>query len=176
MGKNICVFCSSSDYINPKYLDLAREVGEYLAKNGHILVWGGGKVGMMGVVARAVHAHGGKMIGVIPDFLRDREIAYEQADELVITSDLFDRKKKMLERSDAYLILPGGFGTLDEWLEVLTLKQLRQHRAPIVVLNYEGFFDEVLAFFKRICDQGFAPLEHGYFEVVETVDDLGSFF
>ena len=172
MGQRVCVFCASSNLIDPGFLALATEVGTFIGQAGHTLVYGGGRVGMLGAVARGVHSHGGKVVGVIPDFLRDREVAYEQADELIITQDLFERKRVMLDHSDVYLILPGGFGTLDEWLEVMTLKQLRRHSAPIIVLNHRGFFDEVIAFYHKVEAMKFAPEDHGYFQVIPSLAPL----
>ena len=123
------------------------------------LVYGGGRVGLMGVLARAVHAHGGKVVGVIPDFLRAKEVAYEEADELIVTRDLRERKAIMESRSDAFVALPGGFGTLEEILEILTLKQLATHAKPVVFLNAQGFFDPLLALFEQLYREQFAKEE-----------------
>src|SRR5437867_216516 len=131
----ICVFSSSSDAVAPHYVELAQSFGALLARRHMGLVYGAGRVGLMGVLARAVHAHGGRVIGVIPDFLRAQEVAYEEADELIVTRDLRERKAIMESRYDAFVALPGGFGTLEEILEILTLKQLATHAKPVVFLN-----------------------------------------
>jgi hypothetical protein len=138
----------------------ARELGELLARHRLTLVYGGGKVGLMGVVARAVHDCCGRVVGVLPGYLRTAELAYEAADELLITNDLRERKAVMEARSDAVVVLPGGFGTLEEALEMLTLKQLRQHHKPVVFLNTAGFFDPLLAMFERLYTERFARPEN----------------
>ena len=159
MIRSICVFSSSSDAVASQYVAAATELGAALAKRSLTLVYGGGRVGLMGVVARSVHAHGGRVVGVIPGFLRRHEVAYEEADELIVTKDLRERKAIMEERADAFIALPGGFGTLEEILEILTLKQLATHSKPIVFLNTERFFDPLLALFEQLFDQSFAKSE-----------------
>jgi uncharacterized protein (TIGR00730 family) len=151
----------------------AAELGAAIAKRRLTLVYGGGRVGLMGVVARSVHAHGGRVIGVIPDFLRRHEVAYEEADELIVTKDLRERKAIMEERADAFVALPGGFGTLEEILEILTLKQLATHTKPVVFLNTERFFDPLLALFEHLFDQSFAKREtRTHYHVVHTPLDV----
>jgi len=159
MIRSICVFSSSSDAVAPHYMAAATELGAAIAKRSLTLVYGGGRVGLMGVVARSVHAHGGRVVGVIPGFLRRHEVAYEEADELIVTKDLRERKAIMEERADAFIALPGGFGTLEEILEILTLKQLATHSKPIVFLNTERFFDPLLNLFEQLFDQSFAKPE-----------------
>jgi hypothetical protein len=170
---SVCVYCSSSDAIDDRYPPVADALGRGLARRGHTLVYGGGSVGLMGTVARGVHAEGGRVVGVIPASLREREgIAYELADELVVTQSLHERKKKMVARADAFAILPGGFGTLEEFLEVLTLKQLGNHQRPIVLVNTDGFFDPLLAFFRRLYDDRFARASaETLVDVVPAPDD-----
>jgi hypothetical protein len=159
MPSSICVFSSSSDAVAPHFFRAAEEVGALLAREGMTLIYGGGKVGLMGALAGAVHRHGGKVIGVIPQYLRREEIAYEAADELIVTMDMRERKAVMEARADAFLSLPGGFGTLDEILEILTLKQLRQHAKPVVFLNTENFFGPLLDLFEHLYTHQFAKTE-----------------
>lgn len=172
-GASICVFCSSSDAVAPEYFVAAREFGAALAQCGLTLVYGGGQVGLMGAVARAVHQHHGKVIGVIPTYLRTRELAYEASDELLVTPDLRARKAAMEGRADAFVALPGGFGTLEEILEVLTLKQLGRHHKPIAFLNTNCFFDPLLAQFEKLFAEQFTkPGYRSYYYVAPTVKDL----
>ena len=156
----LCVFCSSSDAVAPEYFAAAREVGALLARRQVTLIYGGGCVGLMGALARSVHEHGGRVVGVIPSFLRTKEIAYEAADELIVTRDLRERKAVMEARAEAFLALPGGFGTLEETLEILTLKQLATHAKPVVFLNTNGFFDPLLALFEQMFEHQFAKPHH----------------
>ncbi len=153
---SICVYCSSSDDIADVYPPVADALGREIARRGHSLVYGGGAVGLMGVLAKAAHAAGSEVTGVIPSKLQDREgIAYE-ADELVVTETMRKRKGIMFERAEAFVVLPGGYGTLEEFMEVLTLKQLGYHDYPIVLLNVDGFFDTLLDFFGELRDGQFA--------------------
>ena len=153
----VCVYCSSSNHISDVYPPVADALGRGLAERNHRLVYGGGTVGLMGVVARAVHDEGGTVVGVIPEKLKSREgLAYELADELVVTRTMQDRKRRMFTAADAFVVLPGGFGTLEEFLEVLTLKQLSYHDRPIVLVNTGGFFDPLLDFFGTLYDEHFA--------------------
>ena len=153
---SICVYCSSSNAIADTYPPVAEALGRGIARRGHELVYGGGAVGLMGVLAHAAHEEGGTVTGVIPSKLQDREgIAYD-ADELVVTDTMRERKGIMFRRSDAFVVLPGGFGTLEEFMEVLTLKQLGYHDHPIVILNVNGFFDTLLDFFDELRDGQFA--------------------
>jgi hypothetical protein len=168
----ICVFCSSSEGIDPAFFAVAEDLGRALAERGHQLVYGGASVGLMGTLARSVQRHGGRVVGVIPVALEGREIAFTGADELIVTKDLRDRKGIMEERSDAFLTLPGGFGTLEETIEILTLRQLGLHHKPLVILNTEGFYDPLLHLFRHIEREGFAPLGgNGLYQVVATVDE-----
>ena len=161
MGRAVCVFCGSASGLPEVHRRAARELGGEIARRGHRLVYGGGNVGLMGEVARSVHQHGGTVFGAIPRALVDRELAYGPADELVVTDTLRERKAEMDARADAFVALPGGFGTLEELLEVLTLRQLRLHDRPIVVLNVAGYYDPFLAMVGAMVGQGFAPLGEG---------------
>jgi uncharacterized protein (TIGR00730 family) len=168
-GRSVCVFCSSAGGLPEAYRSAARDLGAELAGRGHRLVYGGGNVGLMGEVARSVHEHGGTVVGVIPQGLVDRELAYDPADELLVTDTMRERKAEMDARADAFVALPGGFGTLEELLEVLTLRQLRLHDRPIVLVNVAGYWDPFLAMVSDMIDQGFAPLGEGtLFQVAKT--------
>jgi uncharacterized protein (TIGR00730 family) len=156
----ICVYCSSSSAVAEAYQRAARELGALIAARGHSLVYGGGNVGLMGELARAVKAAGGHVLGVIPRRLRDYELAYEEADELIVTESMAERKATMEKYADAYVALPGGFGTLEEILQVITLKQLGYLHAPIVFLNLQGFYDHLLAHFERLYHEHFAKPDH----------------
>jgi cytokinin riboside 5'-monophosphate phosphoribohydrolase len=161
MGRSVCVFCGSASGLPEVHRRAARELGGEIARRGHRLVYGGGNVGLMGEVARSVHRHGGTVFGAIPRSLVDRELAYGPADELVVTDTLRERKAAMDARADAFVALPGGFGTLEELLEMLTLRQLGLHDRPIVVLNVAGYYDPFLAMVAAMVGQGFAPLGEG---------------
>ena len=151
----ICVFCSSSERIHPAHLELAAELGAELARRGHDLVSGGGRVSMMGVVARAVRAGGGHTIGVIPAALTGLEVADEDADELVVTADMRERKARMDGAADAFLALPGGLGTLEELLEVWVAGTLGMHDKPVVVLDPTGVYAALRDLVDKLLVQGF---------------------
>jgi uncharacterized protein (TIGR00730 family) len=152
----ICVFCSSSERIDPVHVELARQVGAELARRGHDLVSGGGRVSMMGAVARAVRDGGRHTLGVIPQALIGLEVADLDADELVVTPDMRERKGRMDAAADAFLALPGGLGTLEELLEVWVAGSLGMHRKPVVVLDPSGVLDGLAALVKALVEQGFA--------------------
>lgn len=156
MGKSICVFSSSSDTVDGSFFALAEELGAEMARRGHVLVYGGTNVGLMGALARAARHHAGKVVGVIPRFMVERGIAFDAASELIVTNDMRQRKATMEARSDAFLALPGGFGTLEEIFEIITLKQLRQHTKPVVFLNPDGYYDPLAALFEHMYEKRFA--------------------
>ena len=159
MSGSVCVYCSSSDAVPGVYFDAAKAFGAALAKSGRALVYGGGNIGLMGALARSVHEHGGHVIGVIPEALRELELAYKGADELIVTADLRERKAAMESRADAFVALPGGYGTLEEMIEILTLKQLHFHEKPIVIVNTDDFYRPLLAMFEQMYAQHFAKPE-----------------
>jgi cytokinin riboside 5'-monophosphate phosphoribohydrolase len=165
---SICVFCASASGLPAVHHQAARDLGHELGRRGHRLVYGGGNVGLMGEVARATHQAGGRVHGVIPRVLVDRELAYDPADELVVTETLRERKAEMDARADAFVALPGGFGTLEELLEVLTLRQLRLHDRPVVLVNVAGYWDPFLAMVRSMVEQGFAPSGEGRLFTVAT--------
>ena len=159
MIRSVTVFCGSSDSVDRKYFAAAEELGAKLARRGWRLIYGGGGVGLMGSLARAVLAHGGEVTGIIPKALLELGVGDTGLTELVVTDGLRDRKAIMDERGDAFVALPGGLGTLEEVLEALTLKQLGYHRKPIAVLDLHGFFDPLWAQFQRGIDEGFIKPE-----------------
>jgi hypothetical protein len=151
----ICVFCASSSTLEQKWLDLATRTGREMAARGHSLVSGGGRVGMMGAVGEGARAGGAHTLGIIPQSLVDMEIADRESDELIVTTDMGVRKNLMIERSDAFLTLPGGLGTFDELFEVWTTATLDLHEKPIVLLNHEGFYDGLLAWLDGLAETAF---------------------
>jgi uncharacterized protein (TIGR00730 family) len=151
----IGVFCASSSTLDQKWLDLADRTGRELAARGHSLVSGGGCVGMMGAVAAGARAGGAHTLGIIPQALVDLEVADLDADELIVTPDMGVRKNLMIERSAAFITLPGGLGTLDELFEVWTTATLDLHTKPIVLLDPEGFYDGLLAWLDRLAETAF---------------------
>jgi len=176
MSKLICVYCSSSDRLDVKYYAAAEALGRALAARGWGLVYGGGKVGLMGALARTVKAGGGRVVGVIPQFMCDKELAYDEADELVTVITMRERKMLMEARADAFVALPGGWGTLEEIMEILTLRQLDVIRKPCVFLNQDGFYDELFRFFGKMVEERFnKPTNLSLFEVARTVDETVAF-
>ena len=143
--KTICVYCGSGPGSNPRFIETAIALGKILAENRIRLVYGGGSIGLMGALATSVLDHGGTVTGIIPDFLTSRENALTRAQELIVTPDMHERKRLMFERSDAFVALPGGVGTLEELVEQLTWKQLGRHTKPILLANVDGFWEPLLA-------------------------------
>jgi cytokinin riboside 5'-monophosphate phosphoribohydrolase len=152
----ICVFSSSSDAIDRNFFSAALELGMEIALRNGTLVYGGTNIGLMGAVARATQKHGGHVIGVIPEFLRAKGITFTSADELIVTHDMRERKATMESRSDAFVALPGGFGTLEEMIEIITLKQLRQHVKPVVFLDIDNFYRPLQRLFEHMISNHFA--------------------
>jgi hypothetical protein len=148
--QSICVYCGSGTGENSVYVKAAREFGRILAASRIGLVYGGGSLGLMGEIARSVLAHGGHVTGVIPGFLSEREHMLIEAQELIVVDDMHQRKQLMFAKSDAFVALPGGLGTLEEFVEQLTWSQLGQHAKPIVLANIEGFWDPLLVLFERM--------------------------
>jgi len=143
--KTICVYCGSGPGSNPRFIEAAIALGKVLAENRIRLVYGGGSIGLMGALATSVLDHGGTVTGIIPDFLTSRENALTRVQELIVTPDMHERKRLMFERSDAFVALPGGVGTLEELVEQLTWKQLGRHTKPILLANIDGFWEPLLA-------------------------------
>jgi len=155
MSLIVCVFCASSNHIGEHYLDAARNLGRLMADSGYSLVYGGGNNGLMGVLSAEMKAHGGKVTGVIPQRLNDLGFAFEGADEMIVTDGMRKRKAIMEERADGFIGLPGGFGTLEELLEIVTLRQLGMLDKPIVFLNVAGFFDGLFSQFEKGFEERF---------------------
>lgn len=153
--KRICVFCGSSKGGRPIYTASARTVAMLLARRGVGLVYGGGNVGLMGVVADAVMEAGGQVIGVIPEALVKRELAHRTVTELIVVRSMHERKAKMAELADGFIALPGGYGTFEEFCEIITWAQLGMHRKPCAILNVEGYYDALLTLFDRAVAEGF---------------------
>lgn len=172
-SKAVCVYCGSRDGGNPDYAAAATATGLMLAVNGWRLVYGAGDVGLMGRVASAVQAAGGNTFGVIPTHLMNREVGKRDLDSFVITETMHERKKVMFMNADAVVVLPGGAGSLDEFFEVLTWRQLGLHRKPIILLNIAGFWDPLLALMRHVVAQGFAGDDIlGFVTVVADVTAL----
>ncbi|MBD5635596.1 MAG: TIGR00730 family Rossman fold protein, partial [Candidatus Eremiobacteraeota bacterium] len=151
----ICVFCGSSDGVRPQYLESARAAGTFLANRGIGVVYGGGRVGLMGAVADAAIAAGGEVIGVIPEMLAAREVAHRSLTKLHVVGSMHERKALMAAESDAFLALPGGFGTLEELFEAVTWRQLGYHAKPCAVLNVAGYYDALERFCNDTLSGGF---------------------
>lgn len=171
--ESVCVYCGSGKGLNPAYALTARKFGKALADANIGLVYGGGSLGLMGEVAKAALGAGGKVTGIIPEFLGAREQMLQDVDELIVTKDMHARKKLMFERSDAFVALPGGIGTLEELVEQLTWSQLGQHNKPIVVANIEGFWTPFLALLAHMKKETF--IREGldvHFTVVDTAEKI----
>ena len=152
---SVCVYCGSRTGLDPAHAKAAREVGEEIGRRGWQLVYGGGKAGLMGVVADAVLEHGGRVVGVIPRILMEREVGHRGLNELHVVETMHQRKQMMAERARAFLALPGGIGTLEELFEVWTWRQIGYHDQPVGVLNVGGYYDALLAFLQHAVDSGF---------------------
>ncbi len=155
-GKSVCLFCGSSDLSDPAYTAAARAFGDQTARAGWRLVYGGGGVGLMGASARAAHEAGGRVLGVMPGFLRSRERLFDEV-ETVIVPSMHERKTIMYDQSDAFVVAPGGIGTLEEAIEVLSWKRLDLHSKPVIFLNLNGFWEPLLAVMAHSIEEGMTP-------------------
>ncbi len=171
--KAVCVYCGSGPGRNPKFVESARAFGRILAENNIRLVYGGGSIGLMGAIAESVVDHGGLVTGIIPDFLKARELMFRRAQEIIVTRDMHERKRLMFERADAFVALPGGVGTLEELVEQLTWAQLGRHKKPILMANIDQFWEPLGALLDHMRDMQFiraglnvAPI------VVDRVEDI----
>ena len=170
---SLCVFCGSKMGEDPAFEAAARALGAEMAGRGVRLVYGGGGIGLMGAVTEAVLDAGGEVTGVIPEFLMKYEVGNPGITELIVVESMHERKNTMFLRSDAFVVLPGGLGTMDETFEIITWKQLRQHSKPIVVLDAGGYWKPFAALVDNIIDGGFAhPASRDLFTVVDAVDDV----
>ena len=171
--QSICVFCGSSIHVDAVFQQAATATGKLIAEAGKTLVYGGGRVGLMGLCADAALAVGGKVIGVIPHHLQKWEKEHANLTELHEVDGMHPRKKMMYDRSDAFVILPGGLGTLDEAFEIILWKQLQLHDKPIVIVNIDGYWDPLVALIQRTVDRGFAHATHmNLFKVIRGVDEI----
>jgi hypothetical protein len=171
--RRVCVYCGSSPGNDPDFVAAATRLGAILADNGVGIVYGGGTVGLMGALATAALSRGGDIVGVIPGFLHTRERMLKNASELVVTDDMHERKRIMFERSDAFVALPGGIGTLEELVEQLTWAQLGRHRKPILIANIKGFWNPLLGVFDHMDETGYIHAASRLnFMVTDTVEDI----
>ena len=181
-GKSVCLFCGSSDLSDPAYTAAARDFGEQTAKAGWRLVYGGGGVGLMGASARAAHEAGGRVLGVMPGFLRSRERLFDDVETLIVPS-MHERKTIMYDQSDAFVVAPGGVGTLEEVIEVLSWKRLDLHSKPVIFLNLNGFWEPLLAVMEHSIAEGMTPASfrqawvvcdtvEGAIEAMKGADDM----
>lgn len=167
--KNVCVFCGSSRGANPAYAASARALGTAMANRGFGLVYGGGRVGLMGELAQAMLAAGGEAIGVIPDALLKREVGHGALTRLEVVDSMHERKARMAELSEAFIAMPGGFGTFEEWFEIITWAQLGIHEKPVALLNVAGYFDPLLEMIERSVNEEFIRPQHrALFSVADT--------
>ncbi len=169
----LCVYCGSSNDVDPRHLEGAAELGRLAARRGVEIVFGGGHVGLMGALADGALAEGGRVTGVIPEHLKNRELGHKGVSELIVVDSMHARKKRMFELSDAFCVLPGGFGTLDEAFEVITWKQLGLHDKPVVLVNLAGYWDPLLGMFDHQIGAGYVRPRHTrLFRVVERVESV----
>ena len=166
--KNVCVFCGSSRGNDPRYAAAARELGQELAERGLGLVYGGGRIGLMGEIARATLDAGGEAVGVIPEALLKREVGHGALTRLEVVDSMHERKSRMAELADAFIALPGGFGTYEEWFEIITWAQLGIHDKPCVLLNVAGYYDPLLEMIGRSMAEAFIRPEHRRLFAVAT--------
>jgi uncharacterized protein (TIGR00730 family) len=171
--KAVCVFCGARNEAPQTHLDAGKTFGTLLAQRGIRLVYGGGDCGVMGAVANAVLKNKGLVTGVFPRSLKDLESEHASLSEIIMVESMHERKRIMFERSDAIVVLPGGFGTMDEMFEIITWKQLKFHRKPIVILNHEGYWNPLVALMENIIESGFArPETRDLYSVVDTIDEV----
>lgn len=173
----VCVYCGSSDFVADSYKVAARRTGELLASHGYNIVYGGGRVGLMGIVADAGLKGGTEVVGIIPEHIKRYEVDHTGLTELIVVDSMHTRKRMMVERSDAFIILPGGIGTLDEMFEIITWRQLRLHGKPVIIVNTEGFWNPLVALMEHMTETGFMRkpnlpgAEDRLYHVVDTVEE-----
>lgn len=171
--KRLCVYCGSSDRVDETYRAAATRLGALMAEAGIELIYGGGRVGLMGLVANAVLAAGGRVTGIIPSHLYDLEVAHSGISKLIVVGNMHERKKLMFDLSDAFAVLPGGLGTLDEAIEIITWRQLKLHGKPLIIANVRGYWAPLKTLIDHTVDAGFAPpLAHGLYRFVDSVEDV----
>jgi uncharacterized protein (TIGR00730 family) len=171
--KSLCLYCGSSTGHNAAYREAATELGTKIAERGVRLIYGGGQIGLMGIAADAALAAGGAVIGVIPKFLMDAEVGHRGATELVVVANMHERKQRMFDLADGFVVLPGGLGTLDEMMETITWKQLGLHDKPVALLDVEGYWGALIEVIDRAIAEGFARREvKDLFLVARTADEV----
>ncbi len=171
--KSLCVYCGSSINVDEDFKTLAHDMGKILAENNIRLVYGGGKAGLMGIIADSVMTHGGEVTGIIPSHISDREIQHKGLTELHIVDSMHVRKQMMVDHSDAFLVLPGGVGTLDETCEIMTWRQLGIHDKPIVVADIKNYWTPFLTMIDHIIEKGFMrPDDKNVISVVKTLEEI----
>ena len=171
--RTVCVYCGSGPGAKPEFVAAAQKFGQILAENNVSLVYGGGSLGLMGALAKSVLDHGGRVTGIIPEFLVARERALKRAQEVVVTRDMHARKQMMFERADAFVALPGGIGTLEELVEQMTWAQLGRHRKPILIANIDGFWNPLCALLDHMRDLAFIRPEFPInLLVADTVEEI----
>jgi uncharacterized protein (TIGR00730 family) len=169
-GPSVCLFCGSSDQADPAYIQAARDFGRATAEAGWRLVYGGGGVGLMGASARGAHEAGGRVLGIMPAFLRSRERLFDEVETVVVTS-MHERKQLMYDQSDAFVVAPGGIGTLEEVVELLSWKRLDLHQKPVVFLNLNGFWNGFFDLMRHSVDEGMTPADFlNAWTVADTVE------
>jgi|SRR5690606_30956844 len=169
----VAVYCASSRDIDDHYFTAADQLGERMAGKNWTLVYGGGGTGLMGQVANSIQKHGGKTLGITPEVLKIESLINSRDNEQIITRDMPERKTMMIDLADAFVALPGGFGTLEELFEVMTLKQLGFHHKPIVIANFHGYYDKLLDFFEELYQQKFSkPAYRQLYHIAYNVDNI----
>lgn len=168
----ICFYGSGSEIINKIYTDEAYKLGYEISKRKHTLVFGGGDTGMMGACARGVHDNDGEIIGIAPNWIKNFEPLYKQCSEFIYVDTMGERKNKFLTTSDAFIIAPGGIGTLDEFFEILTLKKLKQHDKPIIIFNINNYFNKMLKMLDEMDEKGFLYKQESICEIANNIDEI----
>ncbi|HEU0117614.1 MAG TPA: TIGR00730 family Rossman fold protein [Alphaproteobacteria bacterium] len=170
---SVCVYCGASNDVTPDFKTLAQDLGQALAQHNLQVVYGGGHVGLMGIIADSALKAGAKVIGIIPEHIRKMEVQHTGLTELHVVADMHTRKRMMVDRSDAFVILPGGLGTLDESFEILTWKKLNLHNKPVIIFNYKGYWAPLLKLIDSTIKEGFSrPSDAALYKVVTTIDEL----
>jgi uncharacterized protein (TIGR00730 family) len=171
--RSVCVYCGSSSRVNERYKENAKILGTMLAQKGIDVVYGGGRVGLMGIVADAAMNAGGKVIGIIPQHIQSKEIEHHGLTELHVVDSMHTRKRMMAEKSDAFVVLPGGFGTLDEAFEIITWKQLQLHEKPVIIFDDGGFWDPLIKLMDNLINEGFATQRHrSLYQVAHSLPEV----
>ncbi len=175
--KSLCVFCGSRVGNDPAFVTEAKNLAKRMAQEGIEFVYGGGSIGIMGTLAEEVLAHGGRVTGIIPEFLQKLEVGHHGLSELIITDSMHDRKRTMFERSDGFIVMPGGLGTLDETFEIMTWKQLRLHDKPIIVLDCKDYWQPFEALVEATIEGGFAHEGvKDLYQMVKSADEVFASF